>query len=202
MKVTNSQKGFTLIELLVAMVVFAFLMLTSFQLFNSVLDANERSETQFKQENKFNFAWSIIFQDIIHIRPRPHRDIQGTKQSAYATSQEYLAEFIRAGLPPIEGVTPGGMQHIAYLFEEEKLYRLSWQALDLANDSEPVKQLLIDGLKDIKIEHLDSSNEWNEDWPPLALSNPSLSLLPHMFRISLTLNDGRELSRLFPGVSQ
>lgn len=207
--IKKAHSGFTLIEILIAVLVFAVLMVTSFQMFNSVIDLNDRSETQFRQQNQLNIAWAVIFQDLLQLRPRMHRDIQGDIVSAYSTNQDYLALFTRAGLPPINGVTPGGMQLVAYQLDEEKLQlkRLSWQVLDLANDSEPVEQVLISGVKDAKLEHLTRENEWSEVWPPVNFNDApgainATNQLPSMIRVSLVLDDERELVRLMPGLAQ
>lgn len=195
----TKQRGFTLIELLVSLVLFAVLMTSSFQLFDSVLNANERSREQLQQQNQLSMAWTIIFQDLIQLRARTHRDIRGDQQSAYETSQDELARFIRAGLPPIQGVTPGGMQRVAYQFEDSTLYRLSWPVLDLAADSEPSKQVLFKDLKAVTFEHLDNNNIYREDWPPAG--SPVGNTMPRMIRISIVFKDNREMQRIFPGIS-
>jgi len=198
------QRGFTLIEILLAVMIFAMLMLATFQLFDSVLKTNERSETQFVQQNQLNIGWSIILQDLLQMRSRTHRDIQGDLRSAYETTQEYHAIFTRGGLPPITGVTPGGMQLVAYEFDKEKnqINRLTWPALDLANDSEPFVQPLVANVKEFTIEHLTKDNDWSEVWPPTdsgASSTVVTAELPRMLRITIIFNDEREFLRLVPG---
>lgn len=196
-----AQGGFTLIELLVSLLLFGVLMVSSFQLFNTVLDANERSRDQLTTQNQLAMAWAIMFQDIIQMRARTQRDIRGDQQHAYETSQDYLARFVRGGLPPINGVSPGGMQRVAYQLEDDKLYRLSWAVLDLAPDSEPHKQLLLSDLNSAVFEHLDTGNAYQLDWPPTTSDNAAATVMPRMIRISLRFKDGREMHRIFPGIS-
>ena len=198
------QRGFTLIEILLAVIIFALLMLATFQLFDSVLKTNERSETQFLQQNQLNIGWSIMLQDLLQVRSRTHRDIQGDIRSAYETTQEYHAIFTRGGLPPITGVTPGGMQLVAYEFDKEKsqINRLTWPALDLANDSEPFIQPLMANVKAFTIEHLTRDNDWSEVWPPTNSGADRIAVtneLPRMLRITIIFNDEREFLRLVPG---
>lgn len=198
------QRGFTLIEILMAVMIFAMLMLATFQLFDSVIKTNERSETQFVQQNQLNIGWSIMLQDLLQIRARTHRDIQGDIRSAYETTQEYHALFTRGGLPPITGITPGGMQLVAYEFDKEnnQINRLTWPALDLANDSEPFVQPLVGNVKEFTIEHLTKNNDWSEIWPPNDSGGSSTIIsaeLPRMLRVTITFTDEREFLRLVPG---
>lgn len=201
------QRGFTLIEILLAVMVFAMLMLATFQIFDSVIRTNERSEKQFDQQNELNIAWAIMLQDLLQIRARTHRDIQGDAVSALQTNDEYLMQFIRGGLPPIQGITPGGMQLVAYSLEENILYRHSWAVLDLANDSEPFKQALISNIDTVTIEMLTKRNEWSEVWPPIDIEELSEGVfataeVPRMFRINLTFTNEAEFNRLIPGPQQ
>lgn len=198
-----TQNGFTMIELLVSLLIFGVLMTESFNLFNSVLGANERSREQLEEQNKLTMAWTIIFQDIIQMRARIHRDIRGDQQHAYETSQDELARFIRGGLPPIPGVIPGGMQRVAYEFEEGSLYHLSWPVLDLAADSEPSKQVLLTGLESVIFEHLNDNNIYQLDWPPTTNNTDTVAtnIMPRMIRISLRFENGDEIQRIFPGIS-
>ena len=201
MQPRHANAGFTLIELLVGLVLFAILITSSYQLFNRVLAANERSETQFQQQQQLAVAWAVIFQDLIQVRTRPHRNILGGREPAYQSNNQYLARFIRAGLPPINGVTPGGMQHIAYALEDNKLYRLSWPVLDLANDSEPLRQLLLEGVQQARFEHLNANNDYVEYWPPVTSGNTvNATVMPRMLRITIEFDDGRSIQRLLPGV--
>lgn len=203
-------RGFTLIELLVALILFALLMVSAFQLFDSVLTVNERSQASFDDENRLALAWSVIFQDMVHLRNRPHRDIQGDKQPAFETTQYELVRFVRGGYPPVAGITPGGLLRVAYVLSDEgELIRQSWAVVDLANDSEPRAQVLLRGVESVELTFL-GDDGYSATWPPLnvAVDNVAvdaaaagpLDLLPHMIRITLRLRDGREMTRLLPGV--
>lgn len=215
MKGSNTRaRGFTLIELLVALILFALLMVSAFQLFDSVLTVNERSQASFDNDNRLALAWSVMFQDMVHLRNRPHRDIQGDKQPAFETTQYELVRFVRGGYPPVAGITPGGLLRVAYVLNDEgELIRQSWAVIDLANDSEPRTQVLLRGVEALELAFLDDSDQYSEVWPPAntgavtaadnadnATALGPLDIMPRMIRITLRLRDGREMMRLLPGV--
>ena len=209
------QGGFTLFEILIAMVLFAFLTITSFHLFGSVLDAYQRNQQRFSQQGSLALGWMLLFQDLVQIRARTHRDILGDTQSAMEVSDPYLLRFIRGGLPHLDGVIPGGMQRIAYQLEDNILYRLSWSVLDLANDSQPIRQILFKQVDTVLFEFLNDNHDYVKNWPVEderlseqaneASSTPPhivSTALPKMIRVTLTLEDQPPMVRLFPGVER
>lgn len=194
-------RGFTLIEMLVALLVFALLMVSAFQLFSSALHVNERSEASFAAENQLVMAWAVIFQDLIHVRDRPQRDIQGDKQAALETTQYELLRFVRGGYPPVAGITPGGLLRVAYRLDDDgNLIRQTWSVIDLANDSQAREQILLSGVESLQLAMLNDSGDYTEVWPPLNTGGVDLEMLPRLFQLTLTFRDGRTMTRTIPGV--
>jgi general secretion pathway protein J len=89
-------------------------------------------------------------------------------------------------------------QRVAYLLEEDRLVRLSWVVLDPAPDSEPVRQVLLEGVTRFEIRLLSSDDAWVDRWP---LSDPSGSgtqgtsnaSLPRAAEVSIELEDWGEV---------
>jgi general secretion pathway protein J len=197
-------RGFTLIELLVSLAVFTLLMASAFQLFDNILDNNERSRADLQQQQELAFTWNLLFQDFLQLRARPIRDIQGDTQPAFQAGQTDLAHFVRGGLPPIKGVIPAGMQRVAYQLRNNELYRLSWPVLDLGNDSKPMEQRLLGEVAEAKFEFLDQENNYQQFWPSAVptpdTTNNNLTQMPRMLRITLAFKNGQRIQRILPGL--
>ena len=194
-------KGFTLIEVLIAISIFAMLMIFSIQGFLLVANMEERNRESLAVEQNFHRAWSLIGQDILHLRSRPIKDQFGTEQGAYIAGREpYLVEFTRGGLPSLP-VAPGGMMRVAYhLSDEGELIRTTWSALDTIDIEDVQEQVVLAGLEEVKFEQLNNNNYFEEIWPPLNQQGNAANLMPRMIQVSFSTLDGIELTRLIPGI--
>lgn len=195
----NRQAGFTLIEVLVSLGILAVMSVMSYQAVEVVLGANERSRTDLAEEVKVQRAWQIIGRDLLHIRPRRFSDGLGKIEDAYLTNpSEFGVRFSRGGGPMVRS-NPSGVRRIDYkLNDERQLQRTSWAITESPRLSDGNTFTLIDGVKNIVFEHLGSTG-YSKDWPPIN-SSLTKKALPKMIRVTITLDDDRETSRLFPGV--
>lgn len=197
-------RGFSLIEILLALMLFSLLMVAAFQLFWGVLEVSERGHQQIEERQELQLASAILFQDMLHLRDRPHRDVRGGRQPALETTQHQLLRFVRGGLPPVAGVAPGGLQRVAYVLKNKRLYRASWAVLDLGYDSEPQLQLMLRDVDSVELRFLDQNNRETAHWPPWGRDEDQAaklqSGLPRMLSFRIRFSDGRELQRTFPGV--
>lgn len=192
--------GFTLIEIIVALAIFALLTVLCFRGLTFILDYVERDEAYYQDQDRIQRAWSIILQDILHMRPRAERDRLGGVERAYQTGiDEYLLVLTRGGMPTITG-TESGLQRVAYsLSEEGEFLRWTWPGMDLFSDEEPTSQLLIGDVNAIEFWQLNASNEFEQSWPPLN-EQIAVTSLPRMIRLVIELQDGVRIERLIPGI--
>lgn len=195
--------GFTLIEVLVAIVIFALLSVFSVQGFLMVANMEQRNREETAAEQEFHQLWSLIGQDLLHIRQRPIRDQFGIVDGAYIAGRDpYLVEFTRGGLPGLP-ISPGGMMRVAYrLSDEGELIRTTWLALDSPSIDEVQERTLMSGIAEVQFEQLNQSNYFEAIWPPLNSPQNSEELMPRMIRVTLETLDGLEMTRLMPGVTQ
>lgn len=202
MKASNHSAGFTLIEVLVAIMIFALLSVFSVQGFLMVANMEQRNRDAVAGEQAFHKVWSVIAQDILHLRQRPTRDQFGVVEGAYiAGIDPYLVEFTRGGLPSLS-VSPGGMMRVAYrLSEENELIRTSWPALDSPITDDIQERVLMTGVSEVQFEQLNQNNFFESIWPPLNQQENTENLMPRMIRVTIETIDGLQMTRLLPGIA-
>lgn len=145
--------GFTLLELLVSMSIFATLGLGAYQMLQTVADSHERVRSSADAFTGLNLAYSIIQRDFNQFAPRAVRDEYGeVLPTIDFENEDYIIEFTRRGWRNPAGRQRSRLQRVAYSldFEEETLTRHFWEVLDRAEDSEPISQLLLEGVTDFR----------------------------------------------------
>ena len=146
--------GFTLLELLVSMSIFATLGLGAYKMLQTVADSHERVRSSADAFTGLNLAYSIIQRDFNQFAPRAVRDEYGEVLPIIDfENEDYIIEFTRRGWRNPAGRQRSRLQRVAYSldFEEETLTRHFWKVLDRAEDSEPVSQLLLEGVTDFRV---------------------------------------------------
>ena len=96
---------------------------------------------------------------------------------------------------------PSGIRRVYYqLNDDDQFIRQSWGITESIRYSEGVTVVLLDEVDEVLFEHLDRINMFTPDWPPIR-QRKSNNPLPKMIRVTITLKNGAETSRLFLGVS-
>ena len=146
--------GFTLLELLVALSIFSVLGLGSYQMLQTVTKSNERVRASVATYAQLNLAFAIIQRDFTQYLPRQVRDEYGEpKAPILFDDEDYIIEFSRGGWSNPAGRARSRAQRVAYSvdYEKEVLTRHFWEVLDRAEDSEPISQVLLEGVTDFRV---------------------------------------------------
>lgn len=196
----GQQRGFTLIEALVSVSLLAIISVMSYQALELIMGANERSRTDLADEAQLQRAWQIINRDLFHLRSRQFDDGLGGKELAYMTNNsEFGVRFSRGGGPMV-GTNPSGIRRVEYrLNYDQQLVRQSWGIAESPRFSDGVVQVLLDHVDEVNLEHLDQNNNFVPSWPPVSGGGNSL---PKMIRVTISLDDGTETTRLFLGAGR
>ena len=196
----HSEGGFTLIETVVSMLLLAVMSVLSYQAVDAVLATNERSRQGLDEEASLQRAWQIIGRDIMHLRARPFVDGLGMREPAYVTDRsEFGVRFSRGGGPMVKS-NPSGLRRVEYsINREQQLQRQSWAITQSPRQSEGSILILMDNVDEVVFEHLTKDFFYSPDWPPINETH-SLSSLPKMIRVTITVDGLGESSRLFPGL--
>jgi general secretion pathway protein J len=159
-KNTTYQKGFTLIELMVAVMVFAIIATASYSALNTVLFQKERTNKVSQILMQLQNTHRIISHDLSLVAPRSINNEFDNLRSPFEGKKEdsILMEFSKAGVLNPLLQAKSSIQRVAYLLEDDKLYRISYDKIDRTSSTTQRRRLLLEGLADVEIEFLLDKN--------------------------------------------
>jgi len=189
--------GFTLIELLVAVAIFALLSVVAYGGLNNILKQNVASVARGERLVDVVHAVEVLRGDVEQIIHRPVRDQYGDRQPAVAgdSSTQQLLYLTRTGHDNRLGLPRSAMQRVAYEFDGERLVRSDWVMLDLAQQSEPRKRVLLDAVEGVAVRFMDAGRVWHPTWPPLPRAETEP--IPLAVEVVLQTSDWGEIVQLF-----
>ncbi len=199
----RNQNGFTFVELIVAVFIFSVIVYSAFIGIKTASDMKSMADESMQRFREIQHAVDTLSRDLHQLTPRPVRDQLGDGYVAALHADQrtlYLLELTRAGWSNHIGFPRGTLQRVAYRLEEDKLFRDHQVVLDSTLANEPVKTELLTGIENIEIRFLDSSNQWQHQWPPLSTldgSGPAvLRMRPVAVEFLIELEDLGEITRL------
>ena len=189
--------GFTLLEVLLALVVFAGLSMTAYQVLQGVLKNDEITRSKVERLADVQRAVSTLERDFTQIIPRATRTDGETSSKVVFQSVRYQMEsddwsllFVRTGW-----LNPGGMlvrsqlQKVGYRLRDNKLERLSFLYLDPVIGTEPTVTTVLDRVEGFKLRFFNGT-AWLDEWTNTAT-------LPFGLEVELQLKDYGKIRRLF-----
>jgi general secretion pathway protein J len=187
--------GFTLIEVLLAVGIFAIVGLAASQMLGQMLQAEASTRQRAERLHALQRAVSIVERDLMQVVDRPVRDELGDPLPALRGGlDDVIAEFTRRGWRNPTQLPRAELQRVAYLLEEDRLVRLYWNVLDRAEDSAPVRQVLLDAVESASIEFIAGADDASAFWPPQ--SGGGDAGLPAAVRVRLAAQGFGEVERL------
>jgi len=194
----SKQNGFTLIELLVALTILVLISVAGYRGLNGVLQTRERVAEETRKWQHLSFFFSRLETDIAQAIHRPVRvskdgiEPEWVGHSVLAGENDAELTFTRAGITD-QGAEMMAPQRIAYRFERGAIVMLRWPALDIATNTQPVRYVLLDGVREFKLRYLDKTNAWQDHWPPKGLTSGT----PSAVEMDITLATGEKITRDF-----
>jgi general secretion pathway protein J len=198
MNTKRKASGFTLLEVLIASAILGVMYTMYFVKSSQVNDVRARLEDTTDQLVELQLGFFTIGQDIQHSVARPVRDIYGEAIPAIRGSSinEMQIELTRTGHRNPIRLQRSSLQRVAYILEDETLYRVNWPVLDRSQSTEPTRVELIHNIKSLEIQFLSSKDKWLTDWPPYS-DKPQLNQFPRAINISMEFEDMGKINRVF-----
>jgi general secretion pathway protein J len=165
---TRREAGFSLVEVLAAVAVFAAVSAISVGLLAGALRSKEQGEAALERLAAVQRASALLREDIGQITPRSARteeglidprlfaaDIEGTEQVRRAGAGREILVLTRTGWANPGAVQPRStLQRVAWILQDGALYREVRAYPDAAPGLDPRRQLILDGLGDVRLDML------------------------------------------------
>lgn len=163
------EDGFTLVELLVSLVIFAVLSAAGV----SLLQMSARSQAAVGERLEEVAAWrrisSLIASDLSAAVPRTTREVAGTLRPAFVGNAvndgPLLVGFVRSGWSNLDQAARASLQKVDYRFEQGRLERVAYPALDGAEPEVPA--VLADNIERFSIRYR-ARDGWRSQWEALG----------------------------------
>lgn len=198
----KATRGFTLVELLVAVFITAILFALGYGAINQAVQNRTTLEQAQDRVLAVQKAMRTFVQDFSQLVPRPVRQPlgEGYLPALQSGSTSELVAFTRGGWTNPAGVQRAALQRVRYRFDDGKLFRDYWSALDATLDPPPRSQVLLDKVKSVKLRYMDGSRAWQDTWPAAgtggSTSMRDLRGRPIAIEVTLELEDWGKLVRL------
>lgn len=154
----DPQDGFTLIELLVAMVIFAMLALSGWQIMDSITRSRDRANVRLDQLSELQYAYVQLSQDLAHVTDYvavptglPSDNASATLASYHLTPSFVLSEnqisFARIASPDPRLDPPPVLARVVYRVENGNLIKQRFYHVNNPNET-PTTSVLLTGIKE------------------------------------------------------
>ena len=172
------QHGFTLLELMVAMAIFAMLAVAGWQVFDSVNRARERAQFHADNLAVLQYAYLQLQQDMGQIIPyqalssqnSATNDTNPNGQANTPASEPFMSvdgervSFVRFADPDPRYQSTASVQHVEYIFADERLIRRQYNSIGGGTDSISLDSILLEGV---------SAGRWQAYLPELSKEFPN-----------------------------
>lgn len=190
----KSNHGFTLLELMVAMAIFAMLAVAGWQVFDGVNRARERAQFHADNLAVLQYAYLQLQQDMNQMIPYQAVDTQGanslinnapinnaatnstatnnnnSNQENAPAPEPFMSldgariSFVRFADPDPRYQSSASVQHIEYIFADERLIRRQYTSLAGGSDSISLDSVLLEGV---------TAGRWQAYLPELSTKFPN-----------------------------
>ena len=175
----KSQHGFTLLELMVAMAIFAMLAVAGWQVFDSVNRARERAQFHADNLAVLQYAYLQLQQDMGQIIPyqalssqnsAATNDTNPNGQEKTSAPEPFMSvdgehvSFVRFADSDPRYQSSASVQHIEYVFADERLIRRQYTSIGEGTDSISLDSILLEGV---------TAGRWQAYLPEMSTKFPN-----------------------------
>ncbi len=192
----RKDEGFTLVEMLVALAIFSLLSAGATSAMLTAVKSKEVLEEKVISIQDLQMARALMRADIDNMVLRPSRDAFGNpEQYLMSGGTDTLLSFTRGGRENPGGLEKrGGLQKVAYVFEEGNLIRRSY-AVDNPAPQTPVRErILLFNLENVFVTFEDENNI-SVNQVLVTFNEPVLQA--NMMTLTITYPGGEELVQKF-----
>ena len=193
-KNNNFSSGFTLLELLVALSIFSILSVMAYGGLQTVITTKQSSQQAAERIAEIQLVMMRVSNDLRQAVTRKVRDEHGDFVQAMQSNDQTMA-WTRLGYRNPAQLKRSNVQRVAYKLEQQKLIRVTWPVLDLAQDTEAMESEVLSKLESIEWRFLNNEKEWLSSWPEDG-EKAELFPLPKAVELTIELQDWGKIRRL------
>ncbi|MBV1905291.1 MAG: type II secretion system minor pseudopilin GspJ [Pseudomonadales bacterium] len=179
------------------MAIFAMLGVMTSQLVSRIIILDKKTVKHGERLMEIQQAMQIFERDFGQLTQRSIRDESGELQASTKIGEQFLIEFSRQGWRNPLLRARSTLQRVAYIVEEETLYRYYWQVLDRADETEPVIQTLLTNVSSAEFLAIDSTGAEYSFWPVAGNSEQSDANTLSALRLNIEVAPLGELNRIW-----
>lgn len=196
----NRSRGFTLIEMVVAVTLLAVLAAVAYATLDGMLRQQSTTETRVDDHAALQRTMLLLGNDLMQVFPRSIRSgSHGDRVPAFHAppGPEGMVEWTRGGWPNPAGHARSTYQRVAWRLVDGELQRLYWMTLDRDAVAQPVVAPVMREVQTMRWRFLANDGRWHEYWPVLDAPISEPDRLPRAAELTLLLEDGDEIRRIF-----
>lgn len=194
--------GFTLIEITVAVIIMAILAIISYRGLSALLDARDHLTMQTRRWYNLSVFFSQLENDLSQLRERKVRGRNGSFLPPFIgkpdfvftdpkTDEDAQLIFTRAGIPDQVGFA-ADMKRVGYRYRDGKIEVLLWPVLDLAPDTYPKVETVLENVRSMTFQYWSNRKVWVARWP----DNQDRSATPRGIEVIVELSSGEKIRRV------
>jgi len=191
--------GFTLLEMVMAVGIFSIVAVIAYGGLTQFLDSYSHLSAREERLKEIQSLFSQLERDLRYLAARPVRDEYGDEEPAFIARRDdppVPGEIMRLSvyLPDGRIAQVSDVQRVAWRYDDEKLYRVSWKVLDRAQDSTEYLRQMLDGVREVNVRFMSTdavgeivaSDDWNVG-----------ETAPSGVEVVIELEDGQRYRRVF-----
>lgn len=186
--------GFTLLEILIALFIFSMIALISTSALHTVINAQTKTEMNAKRLRELQTTFILMSREITQAIDRPVINSIGKEDVAFkGTPKGFI--FTHLGLDdPMSRIARSSLERSGYHWHKNKLWRISFEALDQAPKAKPDVQVLLHHVIFAQFSYLDGEGRFHEQWPLAAEPNRTI---PRAVKIDLEIAQWGKVSQTY-----
>lgn len=190
----KKQQGFTLLEILIALFIFTIVSVMLMTALHSMMNINTVTEKKAKEIRMLQRTFLVMSRELTQAINRPVANEVGKTSFAFVGEANRFM-FTHAGFAnPNAALARSNLQRTGYEWRDNQLWRLTWDALDLAPDTKLHQRAILDNIIKAEFYYLDNKNHFQTSWPA---SGQAQSILPRAVKVILTIKDQGSITQLY-----